>query len=250
MPGVLSLDAEGNARALQVLNRDGSRSRPCAIGRARRLVAWSTRRLPFQVDTAGGARPQQGTCAAGADLASRSDVLAVVGTALTLLHDMDAAEQVIGKALAIDAGWAWAWGQADGSTPKGERQSAIERFTIALELAPNDALAFNNMVGIGSSISTPAATARPPIGRRERSPSTPQSAWIHRTLCRPSAGRRQRPRRPQPARPARKISGTDARGSHGGFPATASRRIAIARSRRCTMPGFRPSAFGSKAFKV
>ena len=39
-------------------------------------------------------------------------MLAVLGNALTLLHELDAAELVIRKALAVDGGSAWAWSRS------------------------------------------------------------------------------------------------------------------------------------------
>lgn len=119
-------------------------------------------------------------------LALRADstVLAVVGAALSLLGDMQAAEQVIGRALATDASSAWAWGRSGWiDAYKGNDEAAIEKFTIALELAPNDFLAFNNMVGIGCShfnVGRYGVSAR---WQARALVEHPSSAWIHRTLC-------------------------------------------------------------------
>jgi len=81
MPGVLSLDAEGNARALHLLNDAMDRDpRPCAFGRARRVGAWTARRVSFYVE------PGRSAVLAQKALALRADptVLAIVGNALAM----------------------------------------------------------------------------------------------------------------------------------------------------------------------
>src|SRR3977135_2277982 len=151
MPGVLSLDAEGNTRALDLLDRAMALDPDHALATA--LAAWAhVQRVVYhftatpieeRVRSADLARKAQA-------LASDATVLAVLGNALTLLHDLEGADLVIRKALSVDGGSAWAWSRYGWiDLYKGDADSAIERFKIALDLAPHDSFAFNNMVGIG-----------------------------------------------------------------------------------------------------
>ena len=185
MPGVLSLDAEGNARALRLLNDAMDRDPDHALSAA--LAAWAHgQRVVYHFTSAPAQERARSTELALRALALGADptVLAVVGTALTLLRDMDAAEQVIGKALAIDASSAWAWSRSGWiDAYKGNDASAIERFTIALELAPNDSLAFNNMVGIGCAHFNAGRYSDAAHWQARALVEHPSSAWIHRTLC-------------------------------------------------------------------
>ena len=62
----------------------------------------------------------------------------MLGNALTLLHDVETADLVIRRALSVDGGSAWAWSRHGWiDLYKGEAESAIERFKIALDLAPD-----------------------------------------------------------------------------------------------------------------
>ena len=185
MPGVLSLDAEGNARALQLLTDAMDRDPDHALSAA--LAAWAYgQRGVYHFTSAPAKERARSTELARRAVALRTDptVLVVVGAAFSLLHDMDAAEQVIGKALAIDASSAWAWGRSGWiDTYKGNDESAIEKFTIALELAPNDSLAFNNMLGIGCAHFNAGRYGDAAHWQARALVEHPSSAWIHRTLC-------------------------------------------------------------------
>ncbi len=60
----------------------------------------------------------------------------------------------------MDGGSAWAWSRIGWiDVYRGDQESAIERFKIALELAPDDVLAFNNPIGIGCAHSFAGAYA-------------------------------------------------------------------------------------------
>lgn len=185
MPCVLSLDAEGNARALDLLNAAMDRDPGHALSAA--LAAWAHGQRVVYYFTATPAEERvRSTELARRALALAGDptVLSVAGTALTLLHDMDAAEQVIGKALAIDGSSAWAWSRSGWiDTYRGNDESAIERFMIALELAPNDPLAFNNMFGIGCAHFNAGRYEDSARWQARALAEHPSAAWIHRTLC-------------------------------------------------------------------
>ena len=101
------------------------------------------------------AREASNSCTRRRTLCSDATVLAILGNALSLLNEFDAADLVTRKALTIDGGSAWAWSRSGWiDVYKGDPQSAIERFKIALDLAPHDPLAFNSMVGIGCALFT------------------------------------------------------------------------------------------------
>jgi tetratricopeptide (TPR) repeat protein len=111
-------------------------------------------------------------------------VLSVAGAALTLLRDFEAAEQTVGKALAIDGSSAWAWSRSGWlDVYRGNDELAIEKLTIALELAPDDPLAFNSMVGIGCAHLNAGRYTEAARWKTRALAAHPSSAWIHRTLC-------------------------------------------------------------------
>lgn len=184
LPGVLSLDEGGNARAIELLQqamaRDPSDPLPLA------LAAWAhAQRVVYYF----GADPPQDRVQsldyARRALALRADprVLAVAGTALSLLDD-ESAGRIIAKSLAIDGSSAFAWGRSGWvDVYRGHDDSAIERFLIALELAPADALAFNNLYGIGVAHFNAGRFHEAAQWQQRALAEHPQLAWMHRTLC-------------------------------------------------------------------
>ncbi|WOH67721.1 helix-turn-helix domain-containing protein [Bradyrhizobium sp. BWA-3-5] len=185
MPGVLSLDACGNARALEMLDHamEEDPNQPLATA----LAAWAhVQRAVYHFTHA----PQQER-ARSLELAYRAralggdaTVLAILGNALSLLREFDAADLVTRKALAIDGGSAWAWSRSGWiDVYKGVPQSAIERFKIALDLAPHDPLAFNSMVGIGCAFFTAGQYAEGARWQERALAEHPSASWVHRTLC-------------------------------------------------------------------
>jgi tetratricopeptide (TPR) repeat protein len=118
------------------------------------------------------------------NLAGDATVLAILGNALTFLHDLDAADQVIRKALSIDGGSAWAWSRSGWiDVYNGDAESAIERFKIALDLAPDDCLAFNSMVGIGCAHFETGRYLEAAEWQQRALAAHPSASWIHRTMC-------------------------------------------------------------------
>ncbi|WOH49440.1 helix-turn-helix domain-containing protein [Bradyrhizobium sp. sBnM-33] len=185
MPGVLSLDADGNARALELLERamDQDPNHPLAIA----LAAWAhVQRVVYHFTHAPleeRARSLELAHKARA-LCGGAPVLAVLGNALTLLKEFDTADLVIRKALAIDGGSAWAWSRSGWlDVYKGDPQSAIERFKIALDLAPHDPLAFNSMVGIGCAHFNAGHYAEAANWQERALIEHPSASWVHRTMC-------------------------------------------------------------------
>ena len=185
LPGVLSLDGKGNARALDLLERARERDPGNALATA--LAAWAYgQRLVYHLTE----NPNEER-ARGLDLARKAQalagdatVLAILGNALTLLKDLETADLVIRTALAFDGSSAWAWSRSGWiDLYKGNAESAIERLKIALDLAPHDPLAFNSMIGIGCA-NFHAGRYSEAVRWQERALSAhPSAAWIHRTLC-------------------------------------------------------------------
>jgi AraC-like DNA-binding protein/Tfp pilus assembly protein PilF len=185
MPGVLSLDADGNARALELLERamDQDPNHPLAVA----LAAWAhVQRVVYHFthapleERARGLELAHKARALGGD----ATVLAVLGNALTLLNEFDTADLVIRKALAIDGGSAWAWSRSGWlDVYKDDPESAIERFKIALDLAPHDPLAFNSMVGIGCAHFNAGDYAEAANWQERALIEHPSASWVHRTMC-------------------------------------------------------------------
>ena len=185
MPRVLSLDADGNAYALDLLERAIERDPDESLATA--LAAWAYgQRIVYHFSTT----PHQDR-ARSAELARKAQtlagdatVLAILGNALTFLHDLDAADLVIRKALSIDGGSAWAWSRSGWiDVYNGDAESAIERFKIALELAPNDCLAFNSMVGVGCAHFESGRYREAADWQQRALAQHPSATWIHRTMC-------------------------------------------------------------------
>jgi AraC-like DNA-binding protein/Tfp pilus assembly protein PilF len=185
MPGVLSLDAGGNARALELLERAMERDPDHALATA--LAAWAHAQRVVYHFTASPVEER----ALSADLAHKAQalatdatVLAVLGNALTLVHDLEAADLVIRKALSVDGGSAWAWSRYGWiDLYKGDADSAIERFKIALDLAPHDSFAFNNLVGIGCAHFEAGRYYDSAQWQERALAEHPSAHWVHRTLC-------------------------------------------------------------------
>ena len=185
LPGMLSLDAEGNARGLDLLHR--ALDVETEHGLATALAAWGhAQRVIYHFSSNAAADRAQGLALArlvGAQWADPT-VLCVLGSALTLLNELADADQVIRKALAIDGGSAWAWSRSGWlDVYRGDSLAAIERFRIALDLAPQDQLAFNSMVGIGCAHFAAGHYDEAARWHRRGLLEHPSALWVHRTMC-------------------------------------------------------------------
>jgi AraC-like DNA-binding protein/tetratricopeptide (TPR) repeat protein len=185
MPGILSLDADGNARGLDLLERATDRDphQPLAVA----LAAWAhVQRVTYHF----ASNPEQERARStelarkAQTMADDASALAVLGNAFTLLGDLEAAELVVRKALAMEGGSAWAWSRQGWiDLYKGDICSAIERFKVALDIAPQDSLAFNSMVGIGCAHFDVGRYAEAARWQKRALLEHPSAVWIHRTLC-------------------------------------------------------------------
>jgi AraC-like DNA-binding protein/tetratricopeptide (TPR) repeat protein len=185
MPGVLSLNAEGNAQALELLEQALHRNPESAIAAA--LAAWAyAQRVIYHFTTDLTAERARGIDLAHKALSLSGDAtaLAVLGNALTLLDELDSAALVIRKSLATDGGCAWAWSRSGWlDVYRGDPESAIERFKIALDIAPQDSLAFNSMVGIGCAHFKAGNYVEAARWQERALREHPSAIWVHRTLC-------------------------------------------------------------------
>jgi tetratricopeptide (TPR) repeat protein len=185
MPHVLSLDAEGNARALDLLERAMERDPDHALATALAAWAYGQRVVYHFAATPIEDRARSAELARKAQaLAGDATALAVLGNALTFLHDLDSADLVIRKALSVDGGSAWAWSRGGWiDVYNGHAESAIDRFKIALDLAPNDGLAFNSLVGIGCAHFGAGRYVEAAHWQQRALTEHPSATWIHRTMC-------------------------------------------------------------------
>jgi tetratricopeptide (TPR) repeat protein len=116
-------------------------------------------------------------------LTADATVLAVLGNALTLHRDLDAAGLVVRRALALDGGSAWAWSRSGWiDVYRGEAESGIERLKISLDLAPQDPLAFITMVGIGCAHFDAGRYLDAARWQEKALAVNPSAIWVHRTL--------------------------------------------------------------------
>jgi len=185
MPGVLALDADGNARALELLERAMDLDPKHALATA--LAAWAhIQGVVYHFTTAVHDERARSIDLARKAMALSGDatVLAVLGNALTLLGELDSAELVVRKALSVDGGSAWAWSRSGWiEVYRGDPESGIERLKIALDLAPHDPLAFNSMVGIGCAHFKAGNYAEAASWQERALIEHPSAVWVHRTLC-------------------------------------------------------------------
>jgi AraC-like DNA-binding protein/tetratricopeptide (TPR) repeat protein len=185
LPHVLALDADGNARAIDLLER--ALDRDPDNGLAAALAAWvHVQRVVYHFSVARDQERARASALARRALARADDasVLALLGNALTSLHDLETAELVIRKALSVDGSSAWAWSRSGWiDAYNGQAESAIERFTISLELAPHDSLAFNNLVGIGCAHFNAGRYLEAARWQARALVEHPSAAWVHRTMA-------------------------------------------------------------------
>jgi AraC-like DNA-binding protein/tetratricopeptide (TPR) repeat protein len=185
MPGVLSLDASGNGRALELLDRALQIEPDHPLATA--LAGWAhVQRVVYHFTTEAAQERARSLALVhkARTLCNDATVLAILGNALSLLNEFDAADLVTRKALTIDGGSAWAWSRSGWiDVYKGDPQSAIERFKIALDLAPHDPLAFNSTVGIGCALFTTGQYAEGARWQERALAEHPSASWVHRTLC-------------------------------------------------------------------
>lgn len=185
LPHALALDVDGNGRALDLLGRamDCDPDHTLAIA----LAAWChAQRVVYQfTDALAQERAQALRLARRAIIiGGDSTVLAILGNALALAGDVETADIVTRKALALDGSSAWAWSRSGLIDVYKERaKSAIERLFIALDLAPDDPLALNSFMGLGLAQFNAGRYVEAVHWFQRAIAEHPSAVWAHLCLC-------------------------------------------------------------------
>jgi tetratricopeptide (TPR) repeat protein len=111
-------------------------------------------------------------------------VLTMLGNTYNAVHDLQHADLLTGRALALDGSSAWAWGRSAWiESYRGQAESAIERFKIALELNPNDPLVPSLQVGLGFAAFNRGDYRESARWLERAVPKLSSPGWAHRLLC-------------------------------------------------------------------
>jgi tetratricopeptide (TPR) repeat protein len=185
MPGVLSHSGDGNKHALELLERAIDRDPDYALAIALASWAHAQRVICHFTDSPAEDLALSAALARKAQaLTTDATVLAILGNTLTLIHDLGTAGHVVRKALALDGGSAWAWSRSGWiDVYRGDAESAIERLKIGLDLAPQDPLVFNNMLGIGCAYFEAGRYLDAAHWQERALIENPTAIWVHRSLC-------------------------------------------------------------------
>ncbi|MGO8915678.1 MAG: helix-turn-helix domain-containing protein [Stellaceae bacterium] len=154
LPCALSINAASQREALELLEQAMELAPEDALPIA--LAAWCHGQRGGHHFTARSMAEKQ----AARELAGRAArldtgdpvAIALVASAYTLAHDLQAAEFHFERALALDGACVWAWNRSGWvSVYRGETAEAIERFQIARSIAPDDPLSFFCSIGIAAA---------------------------------------------------------------------------------------------------
>jgi tetratricopeptide (TPR) repeat protein len=183
LPGVTALDADGNSRALELLERAMELDPTDPLATA--LAAWAyVQRAVYHFTSAPTEERSRSLELAhrAQALCGDATALAVLGNALTLLGEFDTADLVIRKALTLDGGSAWAWSRSGWiDVYKGDPASAIERLKIALDLART--IRWPSTAWIGCAHFRAGQYAEAAYWQERAVAEHPSASWVHRTLC-------------------------------------------------------------------
>jgi AraC-like DNA-binding protein/tetratricopeptide (TPR) repeat protein len=154
LPRALSISATSQGEALELLEQAMELAPTDALPIA--LAAWCHGQRGGHHFTARSIVEKQ----AARELAGRAAQLntgdpiatALLASAYTLAHDLPAASLHFDRALALDGACVWAWNRSGWvSVYHGETAEAIDRFQIALSIAPDDPLSFFCSIGIAAA---------------------------------------------------------------------------------------------------
>lgn len=154
MPRALSISAAPLGEALELLEQAMELAPTDALPLA--LAAWCHGQRGSKSFTTRSIAEKQ----AARELAGRAAQLetgdpvatALLASAYTLAHDLEAAAVHFQRALALDGGCVWAWNRSGWvSVYRGEAAEAIDRFQIARNIAPDDPLNFFCSIGIAAA---------------------------------------------------------------------------------------------------
>jgi AraC-like DNA-binding protein len=185
LPHVLALDAEGHQKALDLLERAIDRDPEHALAIALAASCHAQRAVyQFAANPAQERVRALNLVATAIRLGGDATTLAILGHALTSAHDLTNAERVTHRALTLDGASPWAWGRSGWiDVFHGRADSAIDRFAISLELAPDDPLAFNNFVGLAAAHFHAGRYAQSACWNERALAVRPSAGWVHRALC-------------------------------------------------------------------
>ena len=184
LPYALSLDVEGNRRSLDLLDQAMERDPDHTLAIA--LAAWcQAQGVVYQFHNPGQARAQALSFAQRAiSIGGDPTALPILGNAFALVGDVQAADSVTRIALAFDGSSPWAWmrsGLIDVCKQRSE--AAVERLLIALDLARDDPLAFNSLIGVGCAHFDVGHHAEASHWYEQAIAEHPSGVWMHYLLC-------------------------------------------------------------------
>lgn len=185
LPRVLSVEAAALKMALELLEQAMERAPHDTLPMA--LAAWCH---GLRGAHNFSSRPDKEKAAAH-DLAKQAAQLnsgdplteTMLAAAYCLAHDLAAATVHADRALALDGGSAWAWGRSGWVKGYlGEADEAIERFQIALALAPADPMNFLCSVGIAAGHFSAARYDESARWFERALAENPAAVWINHNL--------------------------------------------------------------------
>jgi AraC-like DNA-binding protein/tetratricopeptide (TPR) repeat protein len=187
LPSVVALERVATARAIDLLGEALARDPDQPFAAA--LAAWChAQRVIYQFTTTPAQEraqalelAQRAAANLGADDAM---VRAILGNAYNAVHDLDTAEVMVDRALALDGSSAWAWGRSGWiDVYRGRAANAVERLGIALRLNPADVLAPSFQVGLGCAHFQSASYQEAAHWLQHAVTERPSAFWAHRVLC-------------------------------------------------------------------
>lgn len=185
LPHALSIEADGNIRALDLLERaiNSDPGHTLAIA----LSAWCfAQRGAYLFDDAPAQNRLRALSLARrvVDIPGDATVFAVLGNAFCLANDLEAADLVTQKALEIDGSAAWAWSRSGLlDIYQGRPGSAMDRLLIALDLAPDDPLAYNAITGAGCAHFQSGRFVEAARWFERAVVEHPSATYLHQFLC-------------------------------------------------------------------
>lgn len=108
--------------------------------------------------------------------------LVAIGAAITLLHgDFDVALGYVERALALDPNHAWGWMRSGFlHAYRGDHETAISHFRLAMRLSPMDPFRFNSFIGMATSYFVAKRFAEAAEWVRKAMRERPGMTWAYR----------------------------------------------------------------------
>ena len=185
-PFALAANPDAARRALELLGRAMEIDPDYALAAA--LAAWCHGQLVMHNGTQRPAKERERALL----LAERAGILGsddpLVLTARCAVHTMarqlDVADALLARVLALDPASAWAWERGGWlKTFAGEPEPAIQHFLRAICLDPCSASNANRFVGLGSAHFDAGRYDQGALWMRQALLEQPATAWVNRTLA-------------------------------------------------------------------